>query len=231
MLKLLCYRGSFCYHVFMIISLFGPDGVGKSTISKEFDQLGWVVFSGTNVASWPDQSWHRALIEQGIDESTLDEESHFIEKIKRVYRLARSLEATNQVVVIDSDPFHKTITHDYLRSMPDITKGKGLMRKRYAHLKRLVDYDELETVQVCFQISAKLPDEQQAAICMDRLAGRTTLAYFDPKDITQSLDRVRATQELKRIISEEHDTLITINTDTSFNLSAFLTELDKLKSR
>jgi hypothetical protein len=40
----------------MIVSLFGPDGVDKSTVAQTLSDAGWTIFSGTGVASWPDQA-------------------------------------------------------------------------------------------------------------------------------------------------------------------------------
>jgi dephospho-CoA kinase len=184
----------------MIISLFGPDGVGKSTIAQELRKAGWTVFSGTDVASWPDQSWHRELVKRGIDETSFNNDEHFIEKIKRAHTLAKTLEKQQGTVVIDSDPLHKTLMHDFLRSLPDVEAGRLLMRKRFIEFKRLTSLQAVSFVHVNLQISDTLPDEEQAQIAQQRIHKRGALAFFDPKDINQSLALILACRELRLIL-------------------------------
>lgn len=99
--------------------------------------MGWLVFSGTNVASWPDQSWNQYFVERGIDESSVDNQAHFLEKIRRAHEMARQLESTYEVVVIDSDPFHKTLMHDYRRLLPDEPAARSHLLTRIGELKAL----------------------------------------------------------------------------------------------
>lgn len=185
----------------MIISFFGPDGVGKSTIANVLAEHGCMVFSGTNVASWPDKSWHDELTANGIDESALDKDEHFLEKIARAHRLAAGLSQDHEIVVIDSDPIHKTLTHDYLRLLPDVSRGRKLMRERFADLKGVAGYEgSTPLLHAYCQLSDTLSEVQQAQILHDRVSGRTERAYFDPKDLQGAIDRIQACRALKELL-------------------------------
>lgn len=194
----------------MIISLFGPDGVGKSSLAKLFSDDGFQVFSGTGVALWPDKSWINELNAKGLDETRIDDENHFLEKIKRAHTLARSLEKTNKVV-IDSDPLHKTLMHDLLKH------GKGNQRKklesRFRQLANIADIDN-RYVHVHMQISENLSDKEQAKILYQRIRKRGALAPFDPKTLEESIEMVRSCKIIFSLLTADGHTVVTINTLT-----------------
>lgn len=206
----------------MILSLFGPDGVGKSTISQSLGNAGWQVFSGTGVASWPDQTWHKSLTAQGIEETSLDDESHFLEKIQRAHQLARDLESGYGKVVIDSDPFHKTLMHDYRKLLPNKAQARQRLQERLDQLSKLIGNTPDQLIHVYFQVNNSEDTLQQAKILHERLTSRGDLAYFDPKDIGQSQANVEACVELKKLLMQRDLRVITVTTSKPFILNDFL---------
>ncbi len=203
----------------MIISLFGPDGVGKSTIARALQSDDWVIFSGTNVASWPDQTWHNELLSQGIDDTSIEKDEHFLEKIRRVHELARSLEKLHSSVIIDSNPLHKTLIHDYLRALPDAQAGKHKMRQRYPELATIARLPHNGMVHVYCQVSDTLDDWAQARLLQERVSGRGELAHFDPVNLEASFHRIQASKELQDILIENGQRVITVATDRPFDIS------------
>jgi hypothetical protein len=209
----------------MILSLFGPDGVGKSTISESLRSSGWQVFSGTGVASWPDLSWHESLIARGIDESSLDSDSHFLEKVRRAHSLARKVESEHGGVVIDSDPLHKTLMHDYRRALPDRSLAQHRLRSRLALLSRLAGHEKGYLVHVYLQIDDKGDVTEQAQRIHNRLMQREKLAYFDPRSVEQTRENIIACTQLRNLLIEQGERVITITSDTSFSSDVFLNQI------
>ncbi len=212
----------------MIISLFGPDGVGKSTITQQMTELCWNVFSGTGVASWPDQTWHRWFVKHGIDETSVDDPAHFIEKIRRLHTMARELERTEGVVVIDSDPLHKTLMYSYKSLLPDETAAQAKLEQRFDELRRVAGIrNNHEIVHVFLQVSDQLDDEEQAKILHSRLATRETLAYFDPKTLEESRLAVVSYRAVKELLEQRGETVITVTTDSPFGIKSFREQLSE----
>ncbi len=203
----------------MIISLFGPDGVGKSTVGKKLADLGWLTFSGTNVSAWPDQSWHEYFVGQGIDESKIEDNAHFLEKIKRVHQMAHKLEAAGQTIVIDSNPLHKTLMHDYKKQLSDkADSSQRNMADRFQELSQVAGYDkDDQRLHVFFAISEFLSDETQAAVIQERLSSRTSLSHFDPKSLEESLALIRAAHSTSGLLISAGERVVTIYTDRKYS--------------
>lgn len=209
----------------MILSLFGPDGVGKSTVSRSLQEAGWQVFSGTGVASWPDQTWHKSLVAQGIDETSLDDEVHFLEKIQRAHQLARDLESKYGKVVIDSDPLHKTLMHDYRKALPSKQQARQRLSERLEQLNKIVGDSHLQLIHTYFQIDEGDNALQQAEILQERLNSRGNLAYFDPRNIEQSQASIEACRDLKELLTQRGVRVLIVSTNRPFILDDFLNQL------
>ena len=212
----------------MIISVFGPDGVGKSTVTQPLTDLGWCVFSGTGVANWPDQTWHQELTKAGIDETVIGTEDHLFEKIRRVHAMARELEKDQKVVVIDSDPFHKTLMHDYARALPDIKRAQQILEQRFTQLSNIANYEKAARIHVYIQISDVQDDLEQAKILQDRVHARGALAHFDPKSIDQSLASIKAYRAIKELLDTKNKQVITVTSSGPLDIQRFIQEIKAL---
>jgi adenylate kinase family enzyme len=216
----------------MIVSLFGPDGVGKSTVSTGLSQLGWFVFSGTNIASWPDRSWYEHFKSSGIDETKLDKDEHFVDKIRRVNVLARRLETSHDFVVIDSDPLHKTLMHTYIRSTEQDRNNSSLMTIRFDELRAAAQYKANENrLHVHFQISSTVSDHEQATILQERVSKRGQKHYFDPDNIEKSLRQIQACREMKSVLLDAGENVLTIDTDETTGVQSILEATTRLLER
>ena len=209
----------------MILSLFGPDGVGKSTVSQSLSNTGWQIFSGTGVARWPDQTWHKSLIGRGIEETAFDNDDHFLEKIQRAHQLARDLESKYGKVVIDSDPFHKTLMHDYCKLLPNKLQAQKRLYKRFEQLSRLAEVTRYQPIHVYFQIGEGEGIPMQAEILQKRLTSRGNLAHFDPRTIEQSQASIEGYMALKDLLRQRGFKVLTITTNQPFILEDFLSHL------
>jgi adenylate kinase family enzyme len=209
----------------MILSLFGPDGAGKSTVTKNLGHAGWHVFSGTGVASWPNQTWHNSLIAQGIDETSLEDENHFLEKIQRAHKLARDLEDKHGKVVIDSDPFHKTLMHDYRKLLPNRPKAQQKLAARLDQLSQLASDIRGGTVHIYFQVDESGNVSTQARVLHERLVSRDKLAHFDPKTIEQSQANIEACVALEELLIQSKLPVVTVTSNQPFVLNDFLGQL------
>lgn len=199
----------------MILSLFGPDGVGKSVTADALKAAGFYVFSGTGVANWPDQTWYKHLLEQGIDEASLDNEAHFLEKIRRVHQLARDLEKKHMKVVIDSDPLHKTLMHDYRKALPSKELARNQLHRKFIQLSKVANYESGALTHIYFQINNG-DTLKQAKIIHERLSLRGSLAPFDPRTLEQSQANIEACRDLKTLLEARGEKVITINTNRTF---------------
>ncbi len=199
----------------MIISFFGPDGVGKSTAAEALRDMGWSVLSGTGVASWPDQTWHKSLVARGIDETRLDSQAHFYEKIDRAHQLARDLEAAHGDVVIDSDPLHKTIVYGY-------QKHPRKLPGMWSQLSQLAGHQEKQLVHVYFQVDESGDSLRQAKVLQQRLQSRGNLAYFDPRTVQESQGYIEACLALRSLLESKGEKVVVVNTDSTFDAKDFL---------
>lgn len=194
----------------MIISLFGPDGAGKSTLSRHLADVGWRVFSGTDVSSWPDQSWIRDLNARGIDEPSYDVDEHFLEKIRRAHQMARHLEAQYGHIVIDSDPLHKTLIHDYSRGV-----------QRFDELYKLA-FRGSDSQHIHVAVMINDTDVRAASILHRRIVARKDAKYFDPKTTEQSLDMIRATRQLIGELESRGEAVEVVTSDQPAELTEII---------
>ncbi|MGB3009667.1 MAG: hypothetical protein WBB33_04945 [Candidatus Saccharimonadales bacterium] len=178
-----------------LISVFGPDGVGKSTFCRRFD--GAEVISGTNINTWGDTTWAQEFDEKGIDESRVNSSEHFIEKIKRLRTMLGSY-PVEKLVVIDSDPFHKTLIH-------------RLMRRGHRDPEQVFDVllDDTgvvlsDTRHLLIQVSSKISDLEQAEILQERINIRAADCVFDPRTTEESRMMVLAADEAARLIESRN---------------------------
>lgn len=206
----------------MILSVFGPDGVGKSTITRALANLGWCVFSGTGVASWPDQTWHQELTKAGIDETVIGDEDHLLEKIRRSHALAKDLEKKHQIVVIDSDPLFKTLMHNYARALPNTKKANQILRERYTLLKAIAHHEDKDArIYAYLQVSDTEDELGQAKILQERIQSRNVLAPFDPTSVEKSLSHLKACITIKDLLTNKKERVITITTNKPFDVQRF----------
>lgn len=201
----------------MIVSLFGPDGIGKSTVSKMLSHNGWFVFSGTGVASWPDQTWYDDLTSRGIDETVLGDDEHFFEKIRRCHAMARQLEETYGRVVIDSDPLHKTFMHD-------IIKGR-FGEKRTNEIWNLA-YPNGVTDTTHVQLKLSCDDLRDAGVILQRrISQRGELAPFDPRSQQESEAAIVACDELAEYLQNRGEKVMKGFTDTLIDVDQLVLNL------
>lgn len=159
----------------MIISLFGPDGVGKTTLAHQLsEQLEVPVLNGTNSNAWPDTSWHEEFAVRGINEKTIDDDDHFYEKIRRAHGQAALLDGLHGSVVFDSDPAHKVFIHNMLR-------GKGAPDLA-AQLDALTGHDDDRArLHLDVRVSREGTRQEHGIILQRRLHLRGNLSPFDPQ--------------------------------------------------
>jgi hypothetical protein len=203
----------------MIVSLFGPDGGGKSTVAEKMANAGYVVFSGTNVASWPDTAWHEELVRQGLHEPSIDSDKHFLQKIERAHALARRLRGGGPVV-IDSDPLHKALMYDYLHALPDEEAARRRVRERFELFKKLARYDAgISRIHVHVRISDKIDDLEHARTLQSWVKNRGELSRFDPRSVEQSQNMLRACRVLEEILLEDNESVVAINTNRTIEVT------------
>ena len=196
----------------MIISLFGPDGVGKSVVASALQKRGIYVISGTGVASWPDKTWHNELTAQGLHEPSIDDSQHFLTKIKKLHVLARTLEDQYGSVAIDSDPFHKTWMHD-------IKRGND----REATLWRQAGYGPNDKrLHVYLRLSDSLDEHEQAIEIQRRIQKRGALAHFDPKSVLQSQKMIHAYDAIAGQLTARNERVVTVYTDRPLDVDSFM---------
>ncbi len=191
----------------MIVSLFGPDGAGKTTIASQLAVAGVFVFSGTHVDEWPDHTWSKQFLDAGVDESSLNTETHFREKIRRCHKLVRELETRQGIVVVDSDPLHKTLLHHYVRTPSDADNEMASLWSTY---ERLAAYDNSKRLHVCVMISDKLSAEEQAAVLLERLEKSGNRDQFDPQNLIEALAMIQGSKVLADLLQDRGETVVVI---------------------
>jgi adenylate kinase family enzyme len=204
-----------------IISIFGPDGVGKSTIASQLQRLGFEVFSGTGIASWPDNSWHEELLISGINDTTENNDRHFKEKIRRAHEPALNLSSKSNVV-IDSDPLHKTLMHDYLKS-----ENIQYLETRFNELSILANLNQSDArIHLQLKINEDLDDVQAARILQERITSRGKRAPFDPRTVAESARMIKASKLIGEILKRNGQRVISLATVVPIS-DGDLTELIK----
>jgi len=196
----------------MIISLFGPDGAGKTTAASILgEQLSLPVMSGTNIASWDDDSWHQSFVEQGIDEGRINETNHFYEKIYRAHQEAARVDDIHGGVVLDSDPAHKRFIFQYVlgRNMAGAALDHELIVKHSPGRERL---------QLDVRVSQTGTVDEHAFELQRRISKRGA-SFFDPTTIEASLAAIRASNELAQQLHSIGHKVVAVYSDT-FNQSA-----------
>lgn len=191
----------------LIISVFGPDGVGKSTLTTRLRDIGFEVFSGTSVASWPDQSWYEELTKLGIDDTRQNTDEHFKEKIRRAHDLAREL-SHSKGVVIDSDPLHKTLMHDYLR-----TEDIGFVESRFNELSKIASLSGKDArLHLLLEIGEGLSADQGAQLLQERIMSRGERMPFDPETVDESKKMIVASTVIADVLKRNSYRVVTIST-------------------
>lgn len=184
----------------MIISLFGPDGVGKSMYADKLAQEGYAIINGCDISSWPDKEWHEQFIEAGIDESMIDSNEHFIDKIERFYHLLGDLSLRD--IVIDSDPLHKTLLHDYSRALRASEDPEERVRERFQYLSNVAGLDRYPNQEHHLLLPDRGFDVQSQAIELQRrITKRGKATYFDPKTVEESKIALQASWCLMDVLA------------------------------
>jgi len=170
-----------------IIRLFGADGVGKTTLASALAQdpqlQGRVTtFEGTHPETWPDDGvYGRQLAQAGIDENS-GERDHVVDKIRRCYTLAGKVAATSGVVILDSDPFAKTILYNGLRAakQPNVCPG-GELLEQYRQLNPLIRKAAPGAALVNMHVRlGHGTSTEHGQVLMERINGRGGASVFDP---------------------------------------------------
>ncbi len=178
----------------MIISLFGPDGVGKSTAAEVLgNELGVPVLNGSKPAAWPDTSWYDFLTREGIYETTSADLMFFNEMITRAHRQAMAMDDEYGSVIVDSDPFHKVFIHD-------VISGRVATNAMASHVRGLelfANHDEgREWRHVHLRLSRTGTPIEHAAEMQRRIHARGNLSPYDPATIDASLAMIHASDAL-----------------------------------
>ena len=217
-------EGLFLYNKPMIVSIYGPDGVGKSTFAEKL-KLSLVehsqttfLFSGTHVNEWPDKEWYEHFVQNNIDESAIEEDSHFIEKILRCHRIASRFQNKYDVVIIDSDPIHKTLIHDFIRAEKQDKDANRIMKERFSQFEELLSDEGLTIPQKAIYITLSSDLTEHGPILMSRLKQRGKLAHFDPKTEQEAQKISAAANELNQLLSDSGHTIITIAADLPIDI-------------
>ena len=190
----------------MIISLFGPDGVGKTTTASVLgEQLGLPVMSGTNIASWDDDSWHQSFISQGIDEGRINDTSHFYEKIYRAHQEAARVDDIHGGVILDSDPAHKRFIFQHVL-------GNDMSSAVVEHEAIVQHKPTRERLQLDIQVSQTGTPDEHAVELQRRIAHRGA-SFFDPTTIEASLAAIRASEALATQLRTVGHKVMTIYSD------------------
>lgn len=193
----------------MIISLFGPDGVGKTRLAKEMSaELALPVLSGTDISSWPDTSWHERFVNLGINERKINDMDHFYEKVIRAHEQARLLNDTEGGVIMDSDPVHKIFLHQHA-----VGRTAGLL----VFLKDLADYHpDYEQVDLHLRVSRQGTPEDHAKELQRRIVARGVDSIFDPTSVEGSVAMIHASEALEAELLAIHQEVWTAYSDEPF---------------
>lgn len=188
----------------MLVSLFGPDGVGKTTFWESYQEPNLAKLAGTDIASWPDPSWHQSFLVAAIDERAIHDPAHFIEKIERAHEQARFLEDKANTVLMDSDPFHKTLLHMLIERPNMSTSTQSGYVQDFARRIGRTAMDSWLHVHLKLRPPLYGSSEQQqtkrktldAIELQQRITQRRADSIFDPRTIEDSLAMLHASDRL-----------------------------------
>ena len=178
----------------MIISLFGPDGVGKTVAANTLgSELGIPVLNGSKPASWPDTSWYDRLTREGIYESAPADLMFFNEMITQAHKQAMAMDDEYGSVIVDSDPFHKVFIHDVISGRV----ATNAMAGRVRGLELFANHDaDREWQHVHLRLSRTGTPIEHAAEMQRRIHARGDISPYDPATIDASLDMIHASDAL-----------------------------------
>ena len=190
----------------MIISLFGPDGVGKTTKASVLsEQLCLPVMSGTNIASWQDDSWYKSFVTRGINEGEINNPDHFYEKIYRAHQEAARVDDIYGGVILDSDPAHKRFIFQHVL-------GNNMAGVALRHETLIAHSPERERLQLDVRVSRNGTNDQHASELQRRINQRGA-SIFDPRTTEASLAAIHASSELATQLHSIGQRVITIYSD------------------
>ncbi|MDB5162115.1 MAG: hypothetical protein JWM52_623 [Candidatus Saccharibacteria bacterium] len=179
----------------MIISLFGPDGVGKTVAANTLGQeLGIPVLNGSKPSTWPDTSWYDSFTREGIYEGgPVDDLMFFNEMITRAHQQAMAIDDEQGSVIVDSDPFHKVFIHDFINGRI----AADAMAKHVRGLELFANHDEgREWRHVHLRLSRTGTPIEHATEMQRRIQVRGNVSPYDPATIDASLEMIHASDAL-----------------------------------
>lgn len=194
----------------MIISLFGPDGVGKSTFAKTLEKgTSLPVISGTDPSTWQDTSWHQSFVDLDINEREIKDIDHIYEKIRRAHQEAVRIDQQGAGVIVDSDPLHKTFLHSVM-----------LGREMAGLVQQLEALDAATTtgerLHIHVRLSRRGTPQQHAELLQDRLNARGFQSIFDPTTAEASLAMLDASEKLDQQLRATGHKVVSVYNDTPF---------------
>jgi energy-coupling factor transporter ATP-binding protein EcfA2 len=210
-----------------IIRLFGADGVGKTTLVTALAQdphlQGRVTtFEGTHPETWPDNGLYKQqLAHAGIDENS-GERYHVLDKIRRCYELAGRIAAASGVVILDSDPFAKTILYNGLRAVqqPDRCPGSELLAQ-YNQLTRLTHKAApgVDMVNLHVRLGYGTVREHGQTL-MERINRRGGASVFDPVTSEEAGLAHKVAIDTAVLLLSQGETVSTVVSDDELTMPA-----------
>lgn len=178
----------------MIISLFGPDGVGKTMAAQTLGaEMGVPVMHGSSPRTWRDTSWYDGYDARGIDPNSINDPMFFYELVTRAHREAMTIEDDAGAVIIDSDPFHKVFIHDYIN-------GRIATDALDSHVRRLLmlaNHDaDREWRHLHMRLSQHGTPVDHAVEMQRRIHARGDVSPYDPQTVDESLAMMHASDIL-----------------------------------
>lgn len=172
-----------------IISFYGTDGSGKTTIAKEFAALNsdndYVIIGGSSYKSWltPEVAKNTLGSEHRLTEvnNTPNEMIRLYEDIAiACYGLARMIAEKGTGVVIDSDPYLKRIIWETLQQTE--AQGKEYVDRFEERMTQYLGETEAPKYIVGVNMQTSATTHQQL---LDRLSARETNSEHDPAAVQE----------------------------------------------
>lgn len=201
-----------------IAYIFGPDGAGKSTVTRELLR---VVPNATSMnASRPDtwqvSTWHDEITEQGLDPNTLDPVFH-IESMRRCYRAANVVLQLSGVdtVLIDSDLRAKAAVKAKAWYGYDVPLGD-----LYAQLCDVTNPEVPNNRQVGLHVTVGGTSiTERATTLMSRIDARGETSFYDPTSTEDISSLLEAFEELEEVLKARQDQFARIETNRPYSLA------------